>query len=821
MTKSIFINPKEIRKPGQLEFKPIMLNQYQKKVSDVKDEFSKEELVKMYRDMTMIREFETMIQDLRSTGAYEGIKYDYSGPAHLYIGQEATAVGQAFTLDKNDLVFGTHRSHGELIAKGMSALEKLSDDELVKIMEESSGGDQLKVVEKDFEGSVKDLAAKFYMYGITAEIFGRKNGFAQGLGNSMHAFFIPFGVYPNNAIVGGSAPVALGAALYKKINKQSGIVIANAGDGSLGCGPVWESMSMAGMDQLKVLWDEAHKGGLPIVFNFNNNGYGMGGQTVGETMAYQTLARVGAGINPEQMHAERIDGYNPLAIIDALKRKREILKKGDGPVLLDVVTYRLCGHSTSDTGPYRSKEELEAWTSMDSMKDFKAQLIEARVATEEELAAVEQNTKKLIVDVFKLTIDDEVSPRMDIFAQPDSIEKYMFSNEKKEKMAEGEPDVLAPKEENSRIQRMAKKERVGMKDGKPVPSVKVVQFRDAVFESLMDKFYTDPTLISFGEDLRDWGGAYGVYKNMEESIPYHRLFNSPISESAIVGAAVGYAMLGGRSVPELMYCDFMGRAGDEIFNQLAKWQSMTAGQLKMPVVLRVSVGAKYGAQHSQDWSSLCAHVPGLKVVFPATPYDAKGLLNSALNGTDPVVFFESQRLYGVGEMFNPEGVPEEYYEIPIGEPDIKRVGKDITILSIGATLYNAMKAAEELEDKYGISAEVIDARSVVPFNYEPVIESVKKTGRILLTSDACQRNSVLNDFAQNISELAFDYLDAPPVVVGARNWITPIYELEDHFFPQPDWILDAINEKMLPLEGHKPKFNFTKGEQIRRNQLGV
>jgi 2-oxoisovalerate dehydrogenase E1 component len=132
-----------------------------------------------------------------------------------------------------------------------------------------------------------------------------------------------------------------------------------------------------------------------------------------------------------------------------------------------------------------------------------------------------------------------------------------------------------------------------------------------------------------------------------------------------------------------------------------------------------------------------------------------------------------------------------------------------------------MKAAQELEDKYGISAEVIDARSVVPFNYEPVIESVKKTGRILLVSDACQRNSILNDFAQNISELAFDYLDAPPVVVGARNWITPVYELEEHFFPQPDWILDAVNEKMLPLEGHKSKYNFTKGEQIRRNKLGV
>lgn len=821
MPRNIFIDPKELRKPGELNFQPIKMNQYQKEVIDVKDEFTKEELVNMYRDMTMIREFETMIQDLRSTGSYSGVKYDYSGPAHLYIGQEATAVGQAFTLDKNDLVFGSHRSHGELIAKGMSAIAKLGDEELTKIMEASSGGAQLKVVEKGFKGSVKELAAKFYMYGISTEIFGRQNGFAQGLGNSMHAFFIPFGVYPNNAIVGGSAPIAMGAALYRRINKKDGIVIANLGDGSLGCGPVYEAMNMAAMDQLSILWDDAHKGGLPIMFNINNNGYGMGGQTVGETMAYQILARLGAGINPEQMHAERIDGYNPLAVIDAYKRKREVLEKGHGPVLLDVVTYRMSGHSTSDTNPYRSKEEMESWAQADAMKDFKAQLVIAGIATTEELDNVEAGTKALIFDVFKLTIDDEVSPRMDIFAHPDSIEKYMFSNLKVEKMDDREPDVTGPKEANSRVQRNMKKERAGIKDGKPVPSVKVFQFRDAIFEALMDKYYVDPTLVCFGEDIRDWGGAYGVNKNMEESIPYHRLFNSPISESAIVGAAVGYAMMGGRCVPELMYCDFMGRAGDEIFNQLAKWQSMTAGQLKMPVVLRVSVGAKYGAQHSQDWSSLTAHVPGLKVVFPATPYDAKGLLNSALNGTDPVVFFESQRLYGIGEMFNPEGVPEGYYEIPLGEPDIKKVGSDLTILSIGATLYNAIKAAEELEAKYGISVEVIDARSVVPFNYEPVIESVKKTGKILLTSDACQRNSILNDFAQNISELAFDYLDAPPVVVGARNWITPIYELEDHFFPQPDWIIDAVNEKILPLPGHTPKYNFTKLEQIRRQKLGV
>ncbi len=160
---------------------------------------------------------------------------------------------------------------------------------------------------------------------------------------------------------------------------------------------------------------------------------------------------------------------------------------------------------------------------------------------------------------------------------------------------------------------------------------------------MIHRFYEDPTMAAFGEENRDWGGAFGVYRGLTEALPYHRLFNTPISEGAIVGAGVGYALSGGRAVAELMYCDFMGRAGDEIFNQMSKWQAMSAGVLKMPLVLRVSVGSKYGAQHSQDWTSIVAHIPGLKVMFPATPYDAKGMLNLALHGTDPVVFFESQR----------------------------------------------------------------------------------------------------------------------------------------------------------------------------------
>jgi 2-oxoisovalerate dehydrogenase E1 component len=270
-----------------------------------------------------------------------------------------------------------------------------------------------------------------------------------------------------------------------------------------------------------------------------------------------------------------------------------------------------------------------------------------------------------------------------------------------------------------------------------------------------------------------------------------------------------------------MYCDFMGRAGDEIFNQMAKWQSMSAGVLTMPLVLRVSVGSKYGAQHSQDWTSIVAHIPGLKVMFPATPYDAKGMLNLALRGTDPVIFFESQRLYPEPEILVEGGVPTEYYEVEMGEPALRRSGTDLTIVSIGATLYRALDAADILADKYGLSTEVIDARFINPLNYDKILESVKKTGKVVLTSDACERGSFLHTLASNISQLAFDYLDGPVAVVGARNWITPPAELEDAFFPQTEWIIDTIHERILPLPDHRVSTVQTDDEILRRNRLGV
>ena len=270
MPKSIFVDPAEVRKKGTIRIDDIPMNQYSKTIQDSKEHFSNEALLGIFRDMYLIRVFESLLFDVKKYGKYQNIPFRYEGPLHLCLGQEAAAVGQAYLLTAEDLVFGSHRSHGEVLAKGLSAIRKLSDEELNSVMDNYDGGIIRNLVSVD-NHSTKDLAEDFLIYGTMAEILACPTGFQQGLSGSMHAFFPPFGMYPNNAIVGASAPIAVGAALYKKTNKKAGIVVSNVGDGALGRGPVWEAMNFAAMDQYNTLWEDEYKGGLPIIFNFFNN----------------------------------------------------------------------------------------------------------------------------------------------------------------------------------------------------------------------------------------------------------------------------------------------------------------------------------------------------------------------------------------------------------------------------------------------------------------------------------------------------------------------------------------------------------------------
>ena len=832
MTKSLVVTPEDWFKPGKITFKDIPVCQYKKTLAEEKKIYSEEDFKAIYHDMLVCHIFETVINEIKLQGKFEDVSYKHPGPAHLSLGQAATAVGAAFNLDMNDFTFGSHRSHSEILAKGLSAIRKLDDAKLQKIMEDFFGSATLKVVQEHCKcNTVKELAKYFLVYGAYAEIFARVTGFNKGWGGSMHCFFTPFGIYPNNAIVGGSGPVAPGAALYKLVNDQPGIVLCNIGDASFGCGPVWEGLMFSAMGQFKTLWKEKGFKGMPILFNCSNNIYGMGGQTagsekenwLGETMGYGQLARIGAGVDPDQMFSERVNGYDPLAVADAVKRQKEHLLKGEGPALLDVCTYRIGGHSPSDASSYRTKEELDIWKAFDPIQRYRDKMVKGKVFSELDAAAIEKQVHDMVKECFILAIDKDISK----YETLDSmfIESVMFSNKKLESCDEsrkGDADFLQPLAENEQFKKIQKKQRYFADEtGKPYSKMLVYNICDAVFEAMTNRFSKDPTMVAFGEDNRDWGGAYACYRGLTELLPYHRFFNSPISEAAIIGAAVGYALAGGRAVAEIMYCDFIGRCGDELFNQLSKWQAMSGGVLRMPVVVRISVGFKYGAQHSQDWSSIFTHIPGLKVIYPVTPYDAKGLLNSALSGTDPVICLESQQCYARGEEFHQGGVPEGYYEIPIGEPDVKKAGKDLTMITVGPMLYKALEAAKELQEKFGIDAEVIDLRSLNPLNYDKLVESIKKTGKGILMSEAVERGNVMQNVAANLSQLAFDYLDAPLAVLGSRNWVSPAAELESKFFPQVSWILDTIHERIMPLKGYTPSVNRSLGELARTARQGV
>ncbi|MDR0752082.1 MAG: dehydrogenase [Christensenellaceae bacterium] len=771
MPKSQFINPETYLKPGYIKFKKIPVNQYNKQFCDECSYYSKHDLIQIYYIMKYIREFELALSKMQTSSGYMGISHKYRGPVHLAIGQEALSVGEAYTLSTDDIIYGSHRGHGELIAKSLFTIDRMTDDALYSLLVEYNNGAIFNEVNKSKHKNIKKLATDFILYGAFSEILGKPTGFQYGAAGSIHMFFAPFGVFPNNGIVGGSAPIATGSGLYNMIHKKPSIIVSNIGDGALGCGVVYESMNFAAMDQFKYLWK--NKGCIPVLFAVSDNGYGMGGQTRGETMAFDLLARIGAGISPSQLHAERINGENPFAVIDAFTRKKTILLNGMGPALLDIVTYRFEGHSLSDKSAYRISDEISAWEKYDPLSTYPRNLVSSQILCPDEIAFIDssiiENIKKALVSAIN-TPDFTKSEAKKYF------EFSLFSNTRIPYPANSNIQLL----ENSRSDAISKKSRLD------------INISEALYEAVSMGFNRIPDLIAYGEDVREWGGVCGVYDGLSESLSYEKLFNSPISEATIVSSAIGYAFMGGRVIIEIMFADFLTRAADEIINQLAKWHSLSGKYFKLPIVIRVCVGSNYGAQHSQDLISVLAHIPGLKIVYPSTPYDCKGLLNRALSSDDPVLFFESRKTHNITEHFANEGVPIDYYEIEFGIPDIKRSGEHVTILTIGPILYTVITASDILSAKYAISAEVIDVRSISPLDYSVICDSVKKTSHLLIIGESYESNSIMKNMASEITSKCFSYLKMPPLVIGSSNTITPQYCCESAFYPQLEDVISNV-----------------------------
>jgi 2-oxoisovalerate dehydrogenase E1 component len=748
--------------PGELEFGHIPVFHYSGCLSDEigSGSLGARDALDLLEWMLSVRAFEEMIVALRMQ-SFEPLRelgFQYRGPTHLSIGQEAASVGACSAVAWTDYITSSHRGHGDAIAKGYVAIKHRSEEELREwIGSERAGG--------MCGEELRELAKREHVYRTACELFGKEDGYCRGRGGGMHIADFSSGHLGANAIVGGSLGIATGAGLSCRYQRNGRLVLCLAGDGAYSNGVVLESLNFGCMGQFtNELASDPF--GLPVIYAIVNNQYGMTGQQRGEVTGVEFLARRGAAFDADCMDAEVVNGMDVLAVRDSIRRAAEKVRSGSGPVLRELVCYRYHGHSLSDPrNEYRTREEEQAWREYDPVKTFRAQLLAAGVATDDELAALGRRVERR---------HEEAAVRAAGASDPDSAEvtRYVFALSAAE-------DVPAEFADRRPEQEPVWAER---KEGQ-------ITFKEALREAMVEEMLRDGRVVLYGEDVSDYGGAFKVTKGLLEVFGRDRVFNTAISEAAIVGTGVGGAMTGLRPIVELMYSDFEFQAGDQLFNQAAKWHYMSGGRMTVPMVVRSSVGAGkgYGGQHSQALEAHATHTPGMVVVCASTPYDAKGLLKSAVRDENPVLFVESQALYNVrGE------VPREQYLVPIGRAAVRREGSDVTIVAWGLMAHTMLRAGDILLQEHAIRAELVDLRSLIPLDMATVVGSVRKTGRCVVACQACRTGSFAAEVAARLQEEAFDYLDAPVARIGSADAISPQSSvLEEAYLPDVSDLVDV------------------------------
>ena len=747
--------------PARLRFKTIPAFQYAGTLAKELGSkgISKDMAVNLYEQMVAVRAFEEMILALRSQ-AYAPLQgFDYRGPTHLSIGQEATSIGACSALGLEDFITSTHRGHGDGIAKGCMAIKQRTDEQLRELLD-------LPADDKTDRAGLEEQALELHLFRTAAELFGKEDGYCRGRGGGMHIADRGVGHLGANAIVGGSLGIATGAALSCRYRRSGQVVACFAGDGSYANGVVLESLNFACQEQF--MNDLAEKRyGLPVVYLIVNNQYGMTGQQRGEVSGLDYLARRGAGFSLDLMHAEVVNGMDVLAVRDAVCRAAKVARYGHGPALCELMCYRFFGHSLSDPrNEYRCREEEAAWREIDPLKTYAQALVDAGVVKQAKLKKVEQHIREVME---RAAVRAAASPD----PKPEDVTRFMFSGG----FADTVPAECASPKPVGEIEKPKRK------NGE-------ISMKEAIKEAMIEEMARDSRVIFYGEDVADYGGAFKLSKGLMEMFGRERVSNAPISEAAIVGTGVGAAMTGLRPIVELMYSDFEFQAGDQIYNQAAKWSFMSGGQTSVPMVIRTSTGAGkgYGGQHSQSLESHSTHTPGLKVVVPSTPYDAKGLFKTSVRDDDPVMFVESQNLYNVTGP-----VPEDEYLIPFGEAALRREGEHATVVAWGYLVPECLAAAEVLAKDHGISIEVIDPRTLIPFDMDAVLESVRKTGRLVVASQATRTGSYTGEIAAQVQEAAFDYLDAPILRIGAVDAVSPQSAvLEKAYLPYAEDVVEAV-----------------------------
>ncbi|HEX7555795.1 MAG TPA: dehydrogenase E1 component subunit alpha/beta [Leptolinea sp.] len=647
-------------------------------------------------------------------------------------------------LSKAVLKGASHLYAGEE-AVAVGAIGALRDDDLVTSTHRGHGhghahGDKYAKTPEEKQAHYNRMMA---------EVLGKSGGYCKGKGGSMHIADVEHGNLGATGIVGGNIPVAVGAALAQKLQGTDRVVVCFFGDGASNTGNFHESLNMAST------WK------LPVIFVVENNMYGMSVPWAKVSALPDVASRAAA----YGMPGEIVDGMDVLAVRGSVAKAVARAREGEGPTLIEAKTYRYYGHSHSDPRAYRTREEEAYWKGRDPILVMKENMEAVKMITESQF------------EVMEAAVDEKLDKAME------------YSNASDEPDAKNvETDVFAPSkfttadfENDIRLRQLIRSD----------PNVRQISYSQALVEAMREEMKRDSKVFVMGEDVGLYGGAYGATRDLMKEFGEWRVIDTPISEATIGGAAVGAAMAGMRPIAEIMYVDFTPLAMDQIANQGAKNRYMFGGKTSVPMVVRTEGGAgrAIAAHHSQSLESLWTHFPGIYVVMPSTPYDAKGLLKAAIRDDNPVMFIEHKMLYK-----DKGPVPEEEYIIPFGVADIKRPGKDITIVTYSRMVFRALEAADVLA-KEGVDVEVIDLRTLKPLDIETIVNSVKKTGRLVCISEAYENTGFINEVMVQVNELAFDYLDAPLVRVASLNVPVPRAEiLEDLAIPNTNRIVEACRK---------------------------